>query len=154
MKKIDIDKAPIRSGTAYPAPYDAPCRERTRWRLGKAAGLTQFGVNRLLLPPGQWSSQRHWHHENDEFVMVLEGEVVLVTDAGEEVLRAGDCAGFPAGDRNGHHFQNRSGADALLLEVGSSFPGDVAEYPDIDMRAEPDRYVHKDGTPYGAQRMS
>jgi uncharacterized cupin superfamily protein len=153
MKKIDIDKVEVRAGTAYPPPYDAPCRERTRFRLGKAAGLTQFGVNRLRLPPGQWSSQRHWHHTNDEFVLVLSGEVVLITEAGEEVLRAGDCAGFKAGDPDGHHFQNRSGADAILLEVGSSFPEDVAEYPDIDMRGEPDGYVHKDGTPYGAPRM-
>jgi uncharacterized cupin superfamily protein len=108
-------------------------------------------VNMLRLPKGQWSSQRHWHHHNDEFVMVLEGEVVLVTDAGEEVLRAGDSAGFKAGDPDGHHFQNRSDADAVLLEIGSSFPDDVAEYSDIDMRALPEGYVRKDGTPYGAK---
>lgn len=154
MKKIDIAQAPTRFGTGYPPPYDAPCNARKRWRLGAAAGLTQFGVNLLRLPPGQWSSQRHWHHANDEFVMVLEGEVVLVTDAGEEVLRAGDCAGFRAGDPDGHHLQNRSDREAVLLEVGSSFPHDVAEYPDIDLRALPEGYVHKDGTPYGARRMS
>ncbi|XXX72324.1 cupin domain-containing protein [Sorangium sp. So ce134] len=153
MKKIDIAQAPTRLGTAYPAPYDAPCRERARWRLGKAAGLTQFGVNLLRLPPGQWSSQRHWHHAEDEFVMVLEGEVVLVTDGGEEVLRAGDCAGFRAGDPDGHHLQNRSDREAVLLEIGSSVAGDVAEYPDIDLRALPDGYVRKDGTPYGGRRV-
>ncbi|WP_437312965.1 cupin domain-containing protein [Sorangium sp. So ce385] len=153
MKKIDIAQAPTRLGTAYPAPYDAPCRERARWRLGMAAGLTQFGVNLLRLPPGQWSSQRHWHHAEDEFVMVLEGEVVLVTDGGEEVLRAGDCAGFRAGDPDGHHLQNRSDREAVLLEVGASIPGDVAEYPDIDLRALPDGYVRKDGTPYDGRRV-
>jgi uncharacterized cupin superfamily protein len=148
MKKIDLSTAPTRTGTSYPPPFDAPCRERKRWRLGAAAGLTQFGVNMLRLPKGQWSSQRHWHHREDEFVFVLEGEVVLVTDAGEEVLRAGDCAGFRAGDPDGHHFQNRSDNDAVLLEVGSNVPDDVAEYPDIDMRALPEGFVHKDGTPY------
>jgi len=120
-----------------------------RVQLGKAAGLARFGVNRLRLPPGQWSSQRHWHHAEDEFVLVLEGEVVLVTDGGEEVLRAGDCAGFRAGDPDGHHLQNRSPADAVVLEVGSCAPDDVCEYPDIDMRGEPAGYVHRDGTPYG-----
>ena len=154
MKKIDIENAPKRFGTGYPEPHDAPCKERRRFRLGKAAGLTQFGVNLLRMPPGQWSSQRHWHHNNDEFVMVVHGEVVLVTDSGEEILRAGDCAGFAAGDSDGHHFQNRSTEEVVLLEVGSSHPEDVGEYPDIDMRALPEGYVHKDGTPYGAKRMS
>lgn len=148
MKKIDLSTAPARLGTTYPPPHDAPCLNRKRLRLGLAAGLSQFGVNMLRLPKGQWSSQRHWHDRNDEFVMVLEGEVVLVTDAGEEVLRAGDCAGFKAGDPDGHHFQNRAEQDAVLLEVGSSFADDIAEYSDIDMRAMPDGYVHKDGSPY------
>lgn len=150
--KIDLEKAPKRLGTAYPPPFDKPCLNRTRFRMGMAAGLTQFGVNRLVLPPGQWSSQRHYHSHNDEFVCVLEGEVVLITDAGEEILRAGDCAGFPATVKNGHHLQNRADRDAILLEIGSSFPDDIAEYPDIDLRALPDGYVHKDGTPYGAPR--
>ena len=155
MKKIDLATAPVRNGTKYPPPFDAPCKERQRIRIGAAAGLTQFGVNRLVLPPGQWSSQRHWHHTNDELVMILEGEVVLVTDAGEEILRAGDFAGFKAGDPDGHHFQNRSDRPAVLLEIGSSAPEDVAEYPDIDLRGLPEGYVHKDGTPYeGARRMS
>src|SRR5579875_3511299 len=96
-KKIDLDSAPVTAGTRYPPPHDAPCRARFRTRLGDAAGLTQFGVNLLRLPPGAWSSQRHWHSAEDEFVYVVEGEVVLVTDAGEETLRAGDCAGFEAG---------------------------------------------------------
>src|SRR6185369_13860495 len=115
MPKIDIDALPVRTGSGYPAPFDAPCIGRTRRALGDAAGLTQFGVNLQRLAPGAWSSQRHWHTAEDEFVWVLEGEVVLVTDSGEEVLIAGDCAGFKAGAADGHHIQNRSNRDALLL---------------------------------------
>jgi uncharacterized cupin superfamily protein len=148
-KKLDFAKVPTRVGSAYPSPFDVPCRERSRQRLGFAAGLTQFGVNRCTLPPGAWSSQRHWHVNEDEFVYVLEGEVVLVTDAGEEILRAGDAAGFKAGEADGHHFLNRSQREAVLLEVGSCFPGgDTADYSDIDMRVLPTGFVKKDGTPY------
>jgi uncharacterized cupin superfamily protein len=157
MKKIDIEAAPTRFGTGYPPPYDEPCAGRRRWKLGDAAGLTQFGVNLLRLPAGQWSSQRHWHLAEDEFVMVLQGEVVLVTDDGEELLRAGDCAGFKAGEANGHHLQNRSGAEALLLEVGSRRPGaDAGVYPDIDLALPlgADGYQHKDGTPYDARPLT
>lgn len=151
MGKIDIEQAPVRKGSAYPPPYDEPCKERTRWRLGDAAGLSQFGVNLLRLPPGQWSSQRHWHEAEDEFVYVLEGEVVLVDDAGETVLRAGDCAGFKADDRNGHHLQNRSDREAVLLEVGSRRPGEgLIDYPDVDMTIPKGArgVMHKDGRPY------
>ncbi len=132
--KIDIESAPTRFGTGYPEPFASVCAGRQKWRLGDAVGLTQFGVNLLRLPPGQWSAHRHWHHHEDEFVYVLVGEVVLVTDAGEEVLRPGDCAGFKAGVEDGHCIQNRSGAEAVLLEVGTRHPGgDGAEYPDIDL---------------------
>ncbi|MBN9318416.1 MAG: transcriptional regulator [Caulobacterales bacterium 68-7] len=151
MPKIDIDAAPTRFGTAYPPPFDAPCKGRQRWKLGDAAGLDQFGVNMLRLPPGQWSSQRHWHTAEDEFVFVVSGEVVLVTNAGEEVLRAGDCAGFKAGVADGHHIQNRSDAEAVLLEVGSRKPGeDGCDYPDLDLILRPGEgnYRHRDGTPY------
>jgi uncharacterized cupin superfamily protein len=148
MKKIDHAAAPIRRGTNYPPPHDAPCKDRVRWRLGLAAGLTQFGVNYLKLAPGVWSSQRHWHTKNDEFVYVLEGDVVLVTGAGEEVLRAGECAGFKAGDPNGHHLINRSDRDAVVLEIGSSFPDDETDYCDIDMHATPRGYVRKDHSPF------
>lgn len=151
-KKINPEYLPSVFGTFYPPPYDQPCRARERRKLGDAAGLTQYGVNLLRLPPGAWSSQRHWHLSQDEFVYILEGEVVLVTDAGEEILKAGDCAGFKAGDENGHHLQNRSGADALLLEVGTRVAGDGAEYPDIDLvhpaNGMPALYTRKDGTPY------
>uniref|UniRef100_B0T133 Cupin 2 conserved barrel domain protein n=1 Tax=Caulobacter sp. (strain K31) TaxID=366602 RepID=B0T133_CAUSK len=151
MPKIDIDTAPTRFGTGYPPPFDAPCAGRQRWKLGDAAGLTQFGVNLMRLPPGQWSSQRHWHSAEDEFVWVVEGEVVLVEDGRETVLRAGDCAGFKAGVESGHHLQNRSDKVAVLLEMGSRRPDrDTCTYSDIDMvaRAGEDVYRHKDGTPY------
>jgi uncharacterized cupin superfamily protein len=151
-KRIDPKLLAAVVGTLYPSPFDQPCRTRERRKLGDAAGLTQFGVNLLRLPPGAWSSQRHWHTEGDEFVYVLSGEVTLVTDAGDELLRPGDAAGFKAGDRNGHCLQNRSGADALALEIGTRVPGDAADYPGIDMLApaggKPAAYTHRDGTPY------
>jgi uncharacterized cupin superfamily protein len=151
-KRIDATALTPVVGTTYPPPFDAPCRTRTRTRLGNAAGLMQFGVNLLNLPPGAWSSQRHWHTGGDEFVYVLSGEVVLVTDGGEEILRPGDAAGFLAGDRNGHCLQNRSADDAEVLEIGTRVPGDMAYYNDIDMVApaggKPVAYAHRDGTPY------
>ena len=150
-KRIDMNAVPVVTGSRYPSPFDVACAARVRQRLGDAAALTDFGVNLLRLPPGVWSSQRHWHSAEDEFAYVLDGEVVLVTNAGEEILRAGDCAGFKAGVEDGHHFQNRSSRDALLLEVGSRKPDDdEGDYPDIDMRFLKGRagFVHKDGTPF------
>jgi uncharacterized cupin superfamily protein len=106
-------------------------------------------VNLLSLPPGAWSSQRHWHAAEDEFVYVVSGEVVLVTDDGEEVLRAGDCAGFQAGAANGHHLQNRGHLEAVLLEVGARRPAeDAVDYPDVDMRWGAGGPTHKDGRPF------
>ena len=149
-RKIAIDQAASGRGSGYPAPFDEPCRERFRRRLGDAAGLSQFGVNLLVLPPGAWSSQRHWHTIEDEFVYVLAGEVVLVTDAGEEILTAGDCAGFPGGVRDGHHLQNRSTQAATVLEIGARTTDDEAFYPDIDLHALAGDagYAHRDGRPY------
>lgn len=147
--KIDISTAPARTGSRYPKPFDRPCMNKTRRRLAVAAGLTQFGVNLLELEPGAWSSQRHWHAGVDEFVYVIRGAVVLVTDAGESLLREGDCAGFRAGEPDGHHLQNRGAETALILEIGTAGPAEMrAEYPDIDLRATPRGYVHKNGTPY------
>jgi uncharacterized cupin superfamily protein len=151
MPKIDIAAVPVRTGSGYPAPFDAPCAGRTRRPLGDAVGLDQFGVNLQRLAPGAWTSQRHWHTTEDEFVWVVSGEVVLVTDAGEETLRAGDCAGFKAGVPDGHHLQNRSDSEAVLLEIGTRDPaGDACDYPDIDLvaRAGEDIYRHRDGAPY------
>jgi uncharacterized cupin superfamily protein len=132
-KRIDIGALNSVAGALYPPPFDEPCRARERKRLGDAAGLTQYGVNLLRLPQGAWSSQRHWHAKGDKFVFVLSGEVVLVTDAGEDVLHAGDCAGFKASDPDGHCLQNRSMADTTVLEIGSRIPGEYATYPDIVM---------------------
>jgi uncharacterized cupin superfamily protein len=152
-RKIDIAGLKPIVGTLYPPPFDEPCLSRERIKLGDAAGLTQFGVNLLRLPPGAWSSQRHWHTAADEFVYVLSGEVTLVTDAGPEVLRAGDAAGFNAGDPDGHCLQNRSDGEALVLEIGTRAPGDAGHYSDIDLHAPPGgkpvAYTRRDGTPYG-----
>src|SRR5262245_21364275 len=149
MPKIDIASAPAKKGCGYPPPYDQPCIERVRQRLGDAGGLTTFGVNLMRLPPGAWSSQRHWHSLEDEFVFVLEGERTLVEDNGETLLRAGHCAAFPKDSPNGHHLINKSDSVAVCLESGSRAPEDVTTYSDIDMMfASPEEgYVRKDGTP-------
>lgn len=151
MPKVDLDAVPLQRGSGYPPPYDAPCATRTRRRVGEAGGLKDFGVNLMTLPPGAWSSQRHWHSHEDEFVMVLAGEVVLVEDGGETLLRAGDCAAFAKGSGNGHHLINRSGGSATYLEVGSRHPEDLTTCSDIDlMSANADgRFVHKDGSACG-----
>ena len=150
-KRIDVASLAPVIGTLYPPPYDEPCRARERTRLGAAAGLTQFGVNLLRLAPGAWSAQRHWHEGEDELVYVLSGEVLLVTDDGEEILKAGDCAGFKAGDKNGHCLQNRSADEARVLEIGTRVAdGDTAHYPECDLVARGGGYTHRDGTPYPA----
>lgn len=154
MPKINQTEANKVIGSRYPAPFAAPCQSREVLRLGDVAGLTAFGVNLVRLPPGTWSSQRHWHSHEDEFVYVLRGEVTLLTDAGAEVLRAGDCAGFKAGVRDGHCLQNHSPETVEFLVVGSRDDADHGEYPDIDMKFSAGRYssaagfTHKDGTPY------
>ena len=149
MPKIDIAKAKSVTGSLYPAPFHEPCAARVRQVLGDAAGLSDFGVNLLTLPPGAWSSQRHWHDKEDEFVFVVSGEVVLVSDAGEAVLGTGDAAGFRKGVANGHHLINRSAAPAVVLEVGTRRADDATVYSDIDMRYDPEKgYVRKDGTAY------
>jgi uncharacterized cupin superfamily protein len=149
-RKLDLAGIGIVRGSDCPPPFDAPCRDRERKRLGEAAGLSQFGVNLLRLPPGTWSSQRHWQIASDEFVYVISGEVVLITGAGEETLRAGDAAGFKAGIPDGHHLQNRSTSEALVHEVGTRLPGDGCYYSDIDMMIiddSPDGYTGRDGSP-------
>ena len=153
-KRINIAKVPEIVGTLYPPPFDKPCLARERKRLGDAAGLTQYGVNLLRLPPGSWSSQRHWHSLEDEFVYVVSGEVTLVSDSGEEILLAGDAAGFKAGEEDGHCLQNRSKADAVILEVGSRIFEDAVTYSDIDMILPPGNagFRHRDGKPYPKTR--
>ncbi|MBB4659725.1 cupin domain-containing protein [Parvularcula dongshanensis] len=136
MPKLDLDAAPAVTGTGYPKPYDEAVRGRSKRRVGDLAGLTQFGVNLTTLASGAASAHRHWHESEDEFVFVLEGEVVLEEDDGETVLRAGDAAGFKAGVPNGHRLVNRSDRKALLLEVGTRAAADAVTYTDpaIDMR--------------------
>jgi uncharacterized cupin superfamily protein len=135
-------------GFGLSAPFDVPCAARARRRLGEAGELRDFGVNLMTLPPGSWSSQRHWHSDEDEFVYVLEGEVTLIEDGGETVLH--DCAAFPKGTGDGHHLVNKSSAMAVYLEVGSRNPRDLTTCSDIDMMSSnaDGRFVHKDGTPY------
>jgi uncharacterized cupin superfamily protein len=150
MPKIDVAAVPARNGAGYPPPFNAPCAGRTRQRLGEAGGLRDFGVNLMTLPPGGWSSQRHWHSDEDEFVYVLDGEVTLMEDGSETVLHTGECATFPKNTGNGHHLINKSAAMAVYLEVGSRNPHDLTMCSDIDMMSSnaDGRFVHKDGTPY------
>jgi uncharacterized cupin superfamily protein len=135
MKKPDLSQIAPRVGTPYPPPHDQKCAGRKSWPLTSVLGLKQFGVNRVELPPGTWSTQRHWHRLNDELVVVVEGELVLVTDDGEEVLKAGDCAGFKAGEPNPHHLQNRSDRPAVFYDIGGRDPWDVSTFPEMGYEA-------------------
>src|SRR6202162_1053546 len=152
MPKIDIAKIPIDTRTGYPPPLDRVVIGRERKRLGNAVGLDQFGVNLTMLKPGASSALRHWHEKEDELVYILEGEVVLVEDGGETVLKPGDAAGFKASVKNGHHLVNKSSRDAVYLEIGTRAQHERAEYPDVDLLVIRDekgaRYTHKDGSPY------
>ena len=152
LPALEPASVPERRGSGYPEPFRSRMGDRAKRRLGDACGLTRFGVNLVTLPPGGQSALRHWHTAEDEFVYVLEGEVTLVTDGGEQLLRAGDCAGYPAGKADAHHFINRSDAPARYLEIGNRDPQDRAHYPDDDLAMAGERqdvrYVHKDGTAY------
>jgi uncharacterized cupin superfamily protein len=152
LPALDPETAEERRGSGYPEPFRSRMGDRSKRRLGNACGLTRFGVNLVTLGPGGQSALRHWHTLEDEFVYVLDGEVVLVSDGGEQVLRAGDCAGYPAGKRDGHHFVNRSNAPVRYLEVGNRTDGDIAFYPDDDLRIidgeDGTYYAHKDGLRY------
>jgi uncharacterized cupin superfamily protein len=150
MPRIDVASVPRIKGVGYPPPFAAATADRIRQRLGNAGGIKDFGINLTHLPPGNWSSQRHWHSHEDEFVYILEGELTLVEDGGETILHAGDCAAFPKNSGNGHHLVNKSEHVAVYLEIGSRHPGDLTTCSDVDMMsANADgRFVHKDGTPY------
>ncbi|HET7317004.1 MAG TPA: cupin domain-containing protein [Sphingomicrobium sp.] len=148
MPKVDLDSIPQQNCTGYPPPFDEEVAGRWYRRLAPATGLTQFGVSHVTLKPGAWSSQRHWHDEEDEFLVMISGEAVLVEDEGRTVLRAGDCASFPAGVKNGHHLRNESDSDCVFVVVGSN-AGGGGGYSDLDMRFTPEgKYVHRDGTDY------
>lgn len=150
MPKVDLSIIPVRIGTCYPEPFNDACSDRTRRRIGDAGGLVDFGVNLMTLPPGRWSSQRHSHSHEDEFVYVLQGELTLVEDDGARILRAGKCACFPKGTGNGHHLKNCGPVDAVYLEVGSRQPDDLTTCSDIDLMSynKDGKWLHKDGTPY------
>ena len=155
MPKIDIASIKTDIGTGYPDPFHLPVAGRARKRLGNAAGLDQFGVNLTRVPPGEQSSQRHWHQSEDEFVYVLEGELVLIENDGETVLKAGDAAGWKAGTDNGHCLINRTSRDAVFIEIGTRAKHEQANYPDIDLVAVKDEqgfhYLHKSGEPYAKE---
>lgn len=149
MPIIDVANVPERRGSNYPSAFAELAGERVKKALGNAGSLNDFGVNLTALPPGAWSSQRHWHDGADEFVYVLSGELMLVTNAGEQVLRAGDCAAFAKNVADGHHLINRSNALATYLEIGTRDASDVCHYPDIDLHCGSDgSYTHKDGRAY------
>lgn len=158
MSKIlkgGIDPTEIESsaGTGYPQPFRENVVSRSKRALGDAFGLTQYGVNLVELPPGTWSSQRHWHTHEDEFVYILWGQITLVTNAGEQELTPGMVAGFPAGEANGHHLINKSDETVTYLEIGDRKEKDEAFYPDIDLLYRindegEDQFTHRDGVPY------
>ena len=152
MPKIDIANLPLDTRTGYPPPLNRVVEGRIRKRLGNAVGLDQFGVNLTTLKPGAASALRHWHEKEDELVYVLAGEVVLVEDEGETVLKPGDAAGFKANAPNGHHLINKSTADVIFLEIGTRSKIETAHYPDLDLVAIRDekgmRYGRKNGGPY------
>jgi uncharacterized cupin superfamily protein len=136
MHKADISPEAARTGgSSYPPPHDEKLAGRKTWMITRQYGLSQFGVNRVELPPGAWSTQRHWHKTNDEAVIVISGELVLVTDDGEEVLRAGDCVCFKAGVANAHHMQNRGTEPAIYYDIGGRDAWDVSTFPDIGLEA-------------------
>ncbi|PWR01494.1 transcriptional regulator [Meridianimarinicoccus roseus] len=152
MPKLDLADVPVRTGSIYPSPYAAQMAGRSSLRLGAAGGLTQFGVNLVTLEPGARSSLRHWHLNEDEFVMVTEGTLMLCEDGGESAMGPGDCAAFPAGVADGHCFVNRSEAVARFLVIGSRAPDEVATYSDVDLKVTMTegkaKFTHRDGSPY------
>jgi len=152
MPKIDVGAVPETSGSGYPAPFRDPVIGRHSKPLGDAGGLTQFGVKLVRLEPGAASSQRHWHEAEDEFVYMLEGELMLVESNGETRMLPGDAATFPAGVANGHHLVNRSARDSTFLVVGTRASRERCHYPDIDLMFVADdvgeRYTNRSGDAY------
>lgn len=149
MPKLDLDSIEQTNRTGYPPPFNAPMDKRHYRRLAPAAGLSDFGVSQVVLEPGGISSQRHWHDGEDEFVVMLDGEAVLIEDEGETIMRPGDCAAFPKEVANGHHLVNRSDRPCTFIAVGKPAASDC-HYPDIDLHLDgpTQRYVRKDGTEF------
>jgi uncharacterized cupin superfamily protein len=155
VPKFDLSAVPSIASTGYPPPFNKDVEGRLAQRLTKVSGLEDFGVNIVTLLPGAWSSQRHWHEDEDEFLIMLQGEATLVEDKGEALMRAGDCAVFLKGVPNGHHLINRSDAPAKFFVVGARGLGGDCHYPDIDLfAAKTGEYRRKDGTPYDTQPAS
>ena len=156
MPKLDLAAVPVKTGSMYPSPYAEMMAGRSSLRLGDAGGLTQFGVNIVMLEPGAVASLRHWHLKEDEFAIVLEGDLILVEDEGEIPMRAGDCAAWKAGVANGHRFVNRSDKPARFLVVGSKNPDEVASYSDVDMKIHMNggkpRFTYRDDTDWQGPR--
>jgi len=150
-KFIEATFAQTRTGSRYPKPHDEPCMNRTKYLLGEAFGLTQFGVNLVTLEAGAWSSQRHWHEQEDEFIYVLSGEITLSDDTGDHILKPGMCAGFKAGNPNGHCLKNLTKSPVQYLEMGTRAAQETAWYSDLDMKVEQvhqkGTYMRKDGSP-------
>lgn len=157
MPVLDLATCPVKTGSIYPEPWAGQMAGRSSLRLGEAGGLTQFGANLVTLEPGARSSLRHWHEQEDEFVMVTEGACCLIQDEGETVMRPGDCAAFPAGDTNGHHFVNRTDRPAKFLVVGSKARREVAHYSNVDLIITIENgaaaMTHRDGSPLDPARI-
>lgn len=156
MPRLDIDAAPLKTGSIYPEPYAGEMAGRSSRRLGELAGLSQFGVNLVTLQPGAAASLRHWHLREDEFAIVLAGELVLVEDGGDIPMAPGDCAAWRAGVANGHRFVNRSDAPASFLVVGGKAVDEVVTYSDVDMQivfeAGRPRLTYHDGRDWAGPR--
>ena len=149
MPKLDLDAIPQTNATGYPPEYADVVQGRWYRRLAPASGITDFGFSHVTLEPGAWSSQRHWHNGEDEFLVMIDGEAILVEDEGRTLLRSGDCAAWPKGSTNGHHLCNESEADCEFIVIGGG-TNTGGGYSDIDLIFTPDgKYAHKDGTPYG-----
>ncbi len=150
MPKVDLDAIQPVERTGYPAPHSDAVKGRWQRKLGALFGFTDFGINHVTLKPGAWSSQRHWHAEEDEFVVIVAGEAVLVDDNGRTPMRPGDCAVFPKNDGNGHHLINESAEDCAFVAIGRGPPYGDCHYPDIDMFAPAgsNSFVHKDGSAF------
>lgn len=153
MPKLDLDALPLKNDTGYPAPFDRDVAGRWYRRLAPAGGLTAMGASHVVLKPGAWSSQRHWHDDEDELLIMLTGEAVLVEDEGRTLLRAGDICAWPMGTTNGHHLINESNADCSFVAIGAGNMQGNGAYSDIDMQFIGDGYFRKDGTPYPAKRL-
>lgn len=154
MPKLDLDAIPQTNATGYPPPFDEDVQGRNYRRLAPAAGLTKIGASHVVLDPGAYSSQRHWHEEEDEMVIILQGEAVLIEDEGEIPVGPGDILAWKAGVQNGHRLHNRSDYPCVYIAISAGDGNqDRGEYPDIDMVFRPDGYFRKDGTRYPTERL-